>query len=87
WWQVIEGPVEPLADDGDYLALAADTLESLTWEPGIWSALTGALKAATARKGKDLFLPLRRALTGRDHGPEMAGLLLLIGRDRALERL
>ncbi|MFD0847651.1 glutamate--tRNA ligase [Sphingosinicella xenopeptidilytica] len=87
WWQVIEGPVEPLADDGDYLALAAETLESLPWEPGIWSALTGALKAATARKGKDLFLPLRRALTGRDHGPEMAGLLLLIGRDRALERL
>jgi len=87
WWRVIEGPVEPPADEGDYLALAAGTLESLPWEPGVWSALTAALKASTGRKGKDLFLPLRRALTGRDHGPEMAGLLLLIGRDRALERL
>ncbi|MBW8911538.1 MAG: glutamate--tRNA ligase, partial [Sphingomonas sp.] len=45
------------------------------------------LKDATGRKGKSLFLPLRRALTGMDHGPDMAALLPLIGRDRALERL
>jgi len=87
WWRVVEGPVPASSEDADYLALAADTLESLPWEPGVWSALTAALKAATGRKGKELFLPLRRALTGREHGPEMAGLLLLIGRDRALARL
>ncbi len=87
WWQVVEGPIEAAAGDPDYLSQAADALETLPWEPGTWSALTGALKASTGRKGKELFLPLRRALTGRDHGPEMAGLLLLIGRDRALERL
>jgi len=45
------------------------------------------LKAETGRKGKALFLPLRRALTGRDHGPDMAALLPLIGRERALARL
>jgi glutamyl-tRNA synthetase len=45
------------------------------------------LKAATGRTGKALFLPLRRALTARDHGPDMAALLPLIGRDRAIERL
>lgn len=87
WWRVVEGPVAASSEDADYLALAADTLESLPWAPGVWSALTAALKAATGRKGKELFLPLRRALTARDHGPEMAGLLLLIGRDRALARL
>ncbi|MDO9487322.1 MAG: glutamate--tRNA ligase, partial [Sphingomonadaceae bacterium] len=50
-------------------------------------ALVDALKASSGRKGKLLFLPLRRALTGRDHGPEMAALLPLIGRERALDRL
>ena len=52
-----------------------------------WRALTAALKEATGRKGKALFLPLRRALTGRDSGPEMAALLPLIGKRRTIERL
>jgi glutamyl-tRNA synthetase len=45
------------------------------------------LKAATGRKGKPLFMPLRKALTGLEHGPELAGLLPLIGRDRSEQRL
>jgi glutamyl-tRNA synthetase len=49
--------------------------------------LTGDLKAATGRKGKALFLPLRQALTGRDHGPDMGALLPLIGQERAVKRL
>ncbi|MGW8207355.1 MAG: glutamate--tRNA ligase, partial [Hyphomicrobiaceae bacterium] len=49
--------------------------------------LTGALKTATGRKGKALFLPLRKALTGIDHGPDMAALLPLIGKDEAVARL
>ena len=52
-----------------------------------WAALTNALKEATGRKGKALFLPLRQALTGHDHGPEMAALLPLIGKEAAVERL
>ncbi|MFN3389109.1 MAG: glutamate--tRNA ligase, partial [Allosphingosinicella sp.] len=44
-------------------------------------------KAGSGRSGKALFLPLRRALTGRDSGPEMAALLPLIGRDEAVSRL
>jgi len=89
WWRVVEGPVEaPIAaEDADYLAEARATLADLPWQGDIWHALVDALKARTGRKGKPLFLPLRRALTGRDHGPEMAALLPLIGRDRALERL
>ena len=87
WWQVITGPIAapPQTDeDRAYLAQAAAVLAEVGAD---WSALTGALKEQTGRKGKPLFLPLRQALTGQDHGPEMAALLPLIGRDAALERL
>jgi glutamyl-tRNA synthetase len=89
WWRVVEGPVEAATapDDAAYLAEARDTLAGLPWQGDVWHALVDALKARTGRKGKPLFLPLRLALTGRGHGPEMATLLPLIGRDRALERL
>lgn len=90
WWQVVTGPIAPPAMDGetrDYLILAADTLAALAWTGDVWHALTGALKQATGRKGKALFLPLRQALTGRDHGPDMAALLPLIGQAAAVARL
>jgi len=89
WWQVIEGPIAApeTGEDVDYLAQAAAVAATIDWAGDPWHALTAALKEATGRKGKALFLPLRRALTGRDHGPDMAALLPLIGRDRALARL
>lgn len=90
WWAVVTGPVvapELSEEDRAYCAQAAEMLGSLVWDEGIWKALTGALKDATGRKGKALFLPLRQVLTGMEHGPDMAALLPLIGRDAALERL
>jgi len=90
WWAVVEGPIAapPVEDeDRDFLAQARAVAVNLDWSADPWRALTDALKAASGRKGKALFLPLRRALTGRDHGPDMAALLPLIGKDRALERL
>lgn len=89
WWRVIAGPVAmPVADDDrDYLAGAARIAATIDWSSDPWHALTAALKAETGRGGKALFLPLRRALTGLDHGPDMAALLPLIGRERAIERL
>ncbi len=87
WWQVVTGPVAPpqfAPEDAAYLAQAAEVLAAGTAD---WQALTASLKDATGRKGKALFLPLRQALTGMDHGPDMAALLPLIGRDAALERL
>ena len=90
WWQVIEGPIAAPAFDDEtraYLAQAAAAAEAIDWAGDPWHALTAALKETTGRKGKALFLPLRQALTGRDHGPDMAALLPLIGRDRALARL
>jgi glutamyl-tRNA synthetase len=89
WWRVIEGPVAngAAAEDRAYLAEAARTAEAISWAEDPWHALTGALKAETGRKGRALFLPLRLALTGREHGPDMAALLPLIGRERAIARL
>ena len=90
WWAIVEGPIErPVLSEEDraYLAEAASVAEAMDWAADPWHALTGALKERTGRKGKALFLPLRQALTGMDHGPDMAALLPLIGRERALERL
>ncbi len=89
WWGVIEGPVAGASDaaDRDFLAAAARLAGSIAWEDDPWHALTAALKTETGRGGKALFLPLRRALTGRDHGPDMKALLPLIGRERAVARL
>ena len=89
WWQIVTGSIQN-ADDGedrDFLTQAATVAAEIDWAADPWHALTGALKAATGRGGKALFLPLRRALTGRDHGPDMAALLPLIGRDEAIRRL
>ena len=93
WWQVVEGPIVPVAEPGDgpFLAqaavLAAAEGSAGDWVGDPWHALTGAVKEASGRKGRALFRPLRRALTGRDHGPDMAALLPLIGRARAVARL
>jgi glutamyl-tRNA synthetase len=87
---MIAGDVVPPTldeDDRAFCAQAAEAAAAIDWAESPWAALTGALKAATGRKGKPLFLPLRLALTGQDHGPEMAALLPLIGRDRVVARL
>ena len=88
WWHVVEGPIEAKAADGDreFLIDAAEAAASLDWTDP-WPELVAALKQTSGRTGKALFLPLRRALTGRDSGPEMAPLLALIGRDKAVARL
>jgi len=89
WLHVIDGPVAGTVDPDDraFVRQAMTMAETLAWDADPWHALTDALKAATGRKGKALFLPLRRVLTGRDHGPDMATLLPLIGRERAVARL
>lgn len=87
WWSVVEGPVTPVRDEPDYCAEAAEDLPPEPWDTTIWKTWTDAVKARTGRKGRALFMPLRQALTGLDHGPELAALLPLIGRDKAKRRL
>ena len=87
WWRVVEGEIAPVVEDAAYLAEALSLLPPEPWDEKTWSLWTSALKEATGKKGKALFHPLRLALTGRDQGPELAVLLPLIGRVKAVGRL
>ena len=89
WWAILHGHVEAEAEEGDrgFLAAAAAAAAEVDWSESPWAQLVALLKERTGRRGKALFLPLRRALTGRDSGPEMAALLPLIGQDEAIARL
>jgi glutamyl-tRNA synthetase len=87
--RLVTGPVEPVVadEDQDFLALAKALLPQEPWDQTTWAHWTDALKTATGRKGKALFLPLRLALTGRHDGPELKSLLPLVGRKGCLDRL
>ncbi|MGE0716220.1 MAG: glutamate--tRNA ligase [Alphaproteobacteria bacterium] len=87
WQRVCRGPIEPVIDEPEFAAAAAALLPPEPWDGGTWAAWTAAVGAAAGRRGRALFLPLRRALTARDHGPDMRNLLPLIGRERASRRL
>ena len=87
WRRVVDGDISPLVEDRSYLNLAASRLPEGVWDESTWGVWTDDLKALTGRKGRTLYHPLRLALTGRESGPELAALLPLIGRARALARL
>jgi glutamyl-tRNA synthetase len=87
WREVAEGEVAPIVEDPDYLMLAASFAPEGPWDQSTWGAWTARLKEATGRKGRALFHPLRLALTGQEAGPELALLLPLIGRAKAMARL
>ncbi len=89
WWDVAAGTITPPVIEGErnYLRTARDLLPPEPWDGDVWHAWTETLKTATGRKGRALFLPLRLALTGEEHGPELRELLPLIGRARAARRL
>jgi glutamyl-tRNA synthetase len=87
WWKVTNGPVELVREEETFLNQAADLLPAEPWDETTWQTWTDAVKEKTGRKGKALFMPLRLALTGTDHGPELKLLLPLIGRERVLRRL
>ena len=84
WWAITQGAAPVIApdsanpEDADFVAQALAALPPRPWGPTTWAEWTGALKAQTGRKGRALFQPLRRALTGRDHGPEMAAFMPLL---------
>lgn len=87
WWHIVEGPVEPVIEAPEIVAKAAELLPPGPWDGDTWKAWTSAVSGATGLKGKGLFMPLRLALTGLHHGPELKNLLPLIGPERASARL
>ncbi len=89
WVETVFGDVTSLVDaeDKEFIATAAKLLPEGELTGDSWSAWANAVKAETGRKGRGLFMPLRKALTGQEHGPDMSALLPLIGRERAMARL
>ncbi|WP_150525732.1 glutamate--tRNA ligase [Roseibium sediminis] len=89
YWQIINGEIEAQAEaeDLDFLKAARRLFPDGDVTAETWGAWTNAVKAETGRKGRGLFMPLRRALTGLDHGPDMKDFLPFIGRQNSLARL
>jgi glutamyl-tRNA synthetase len=87
WYNVCYGDFVTSHDDPEYLAAAFTLIPSEPWSTQTWDQWIALIKERTGRKGKDLFMPLRHALTGRDSGPEMKKLLPLIGYQRTQNRL
>ena len=89
WLDVVRGQIAPpiLEGEAEFLRTALAALPPEPWDETTWTGFYAAVRDATGRKGKQLFLPLRLALTGEEHGPEMKTLLPLIGRERAALRL
>ena len=80
WWQVFSGatPGRAEAEDAEFVAAALAALGEPPYGPETWAEWTTAAKEASGRKGRALFMPLRRAVTGRDRGPEMAEVMPLM---------
>jgi glutamyl-tRNA synthetase len=85
--RLVSGPVTPVIEDAGLAAKAAGLLPPEPWDEATWGLWTKAVAAETGAKGRGLFHPLRLALTGLEHGPELKKLLPLIGRERSLARL
>jgi glutamyl-tRNA synthetase len=87
WDAIINNEVEIENFDSEFLRLAADVLPSQPWDEKTWNLWIEKIKSLSDRKGKDLFLPLRKAITGLEDGPELKELILLIGYDKIKRRL
>jgi len=80
WWALCRDGAEPIVDDEDkaFVAVAMELLPEAPWDNTTWGVWTKIVKEATGRKGRGLFMPLRKVLTGMDHGPDMSKLLPLL---------
>lgn len=89
WWDVFYGSITPvsLPEEREFLIKAKEFLPPEPWGETFWKNWIDALKAATGRKGKQLFMPLRLALTGEEAGPELAHIMQVMGRNKVIQRL
>ncbi|MCY4243419.1 MAG: glutamate--tRNA ligase [Rhodobacter sp.] len=88
WWILFRDGAEPIVDaaDRDFVAEAFALLPEFPFDTGTWSAWTAAVGERTGRKGRNLFMPLRKAISGRERGPEMADVMALLQKPPGLER-
>lgn len=88
WWKICHEEITASVSDSDreFLKMSAEVLPN-TLDEKAWDIWVNELKTKSGRKGKTLFMPLRVALTGMEHGPELKNLLPLLGREVILKRL
>ncbi|MDD2877078.1 MAG: glutamate--tRNA ligase [Acidiphilium sp.] len=89
WWTIITALIDPpdLPEAQTLLETALKTLPPEPWDHTTWKSWTTTIAAETGTRGKALYMPLRLALTGETHGPELAALLPLMSRELVVERL
>ena len=90
WWNIVRDDkinIDLTQINRDFLKIAQETLPNTPWNDKTWSIWTDEISQKTGLKGRELFLPLRIALTGEKSGPELAKFILLLGRDLVLSRL
>ena len=87
WDEIINKDIKVENLDYKFLKTASDVLPDEPWDNSTWNLWIDKIKVSTDRKGRDLFLPLRKAITGLDDGPELKELILLIGYDKIKKRL
>ncbi len=87
WWRVVDGEIEPVIEDQDFCSKAQALLPDGPFDEQSWSLWTGAVKEQTGAKGKALFMPLRKALTAKEHGPELKMLLPMMSYEKVSNRL
>ncbi len=87
WHQICKDELAPVIDDADFTASASKLLPEGEWDENTWGEWINKVKEATGKKGKELFMPIRKALTARDNGPELKHILPLIGSAKTTARL
>ena len=90
WWNLISNDkinINVGEINRDFLKIAQESLPNIPWDNKTWSIWTEEISQKTGLKGRELFLPLRIALTGENSGPELATFILLLGRELVLKRL
>ena len=87
WWDICFGTIDSIIENQDFLDSALEVLPTDQFNEKTWSTWTKKLSEETGKKGKELYMPLRLCLTGQNKGPEMADLILMMGRDKVIKRL
>jgi len=87
WYDICCAKITPCTDDVEFTTKAAQLLPEGEFDQTTWDQWMKIVKAETGRSGKDLFMPIRKALTNMEHGPELKLVLVILGRDTTYKRL
>lgn len=87
WNNICFDKVTPIINDQNFLNSCAQCLPVGSWDETIWEKWMQNIITTTSKKGKELFMPIRLALTGLEHGPELKSMIYLLGKEKILKRL